>query len=96
MKSRALGLVFLVSAASCTAQVGVHHSVEVPPDSATVCADQCKHVGLRFDGVAMVGATVACICVPADSAASSRTTRAAAAALVPLADGDGLDPVAPE
>jgi hypothetical protein len=57
-------LLALSSLSACTAQVGVHEAIDLPKDSAATCAQQCDDLGLVFEGVALVGTSVACLCAP--------------------------------
>jgi hypothetical protein len=80
----------LASLTACTAQVGVHEAIDLPRDAAATCEQQCDDIGLVFDGVAIVGNSVACLCAPRGALdARSGKKRRAGAAHVLVAEDQG-------
>ncbi len=96
MKKTTVSLLALSSLAACTAQVGLHEAIDLPKDSAATCERQCDSIGLEFDGVAIVGTSVACLCEPRDAPAASQSRRRAGAAhAVAIEDADDPEPTFP-
>jgi len=46
----------------CFARVG--SDLDVPPDAARTCYDQCASIGLRMSAVAIMANNVGCVCQP--------------------------------
>ena len=89
MTTRTLALFATCCLLGCTAQVGVHQSVDLPSDAAATCERQCEHVGLDFDGLAIVSNNVACLCSrPGAPSALTATQRAAASSTLASEDDD--------
>ncbi|NLE85214.1 MAG: hypothetical protein GX607_02330 [Myxococcales bacterium] len=67
---------------ACTAHVGAE-TVQIPSNSASICARQCRSIGLQVTAVAIMANNVGCVCqhgsqasVGSDLVAQSSTTAA--------------------
>lgn len=92
--ARPFPLLVFLALGGCTAQVGMHPSIELPPDTAAICEQQCADIGMALDAVAIVGVGVACVCEkPGASAKTNRAARVAAAVeLVRAHDDEEVSP----
>lgn len=91
--ARPFPLLVFLALGGCAAQVGMHPSIELPPDTAAICEQQCTDIGMAFDAVAIVGAGVVCVCAKPGRTADNRAARVAAAVeLVRAHDDEEVSP----
>lgn len=92
-----MALLSVVALGACAPQVGMHSALELPQGAAKTCTAQCEQLGLVFDGVAIVGVAVACICRPAGApvvtTVGETSSRRARGATVLLTNSEDMEPV---
>jgi hypothetical protein len=88
-------MVVAVGLAACVheAAPAVSPEIQVPPDSASVCAGHCSAMGLELSAVVLVGNRIGCVCAPSAPAPSgapgaSRGGAAAATAISMVIDDE--------